>query len=269
MNHLDTSRTGRPSGAAGPLVSLLVGLLAVVGLGCAAVGVAPSSAAGASAPAGSSVASQDSASLGGTDVGRSARLESLQLRQPAAAPTSPRPAPPATVEPEPEPLPDIPVVDAAPRPPRSTRAAQPVRVQVPDVDIDVQVRPTGVAKDGSMELPETVRRAGWYEFGATPRDDAGSTVIAAHVDTTSEGLGPFSRLATIRRGERVVVTDRSGREHTYRVVSRRLVVATKLPVDDLFDRDGRPRLVLLTCGGAYDARNGYRDNVVVLAEPDR
>ena len=40
-------------------------------------------------------------------------------------------------------------------------------------------------------------------------------------------------------------------------------------MDELFDRDGPPRLVVLTCGGAYDARNGYRDNVVVIAEPDR
>jgi hypothetical protein len=43
----------------------------------------------------------------------------------------------------------------------------------------------------------------------------------------------------------------------------------KAPIADLFDRDGPPRLVVLTCGGAYDARNGYRDNVVVIAEPDR
>ena len=154
-------------------------------------------------------------------------------------------------------------------PPRSTKAAQPVRLQVPGVDINVEVRPTGVAKDGSMELPDTVRRAGWYEFGATPRDRVGSTVIASHVDTRSEGLGPFARLVSVRKGDRVVVTDRSGRDHAYRVVSRRQITATRLPVDELFDRDGRPRLVLLTCGGAYDARSGYRDNVVVVAEPDR
>lgn len=270
MNPPDTNRTGRPAGAAGPLVSLLVGLLAVVGLGCAAVGVAPSSAAGASPAIGGSSAT------GEGPADRSSRIEALELRAPAPPAASPSsaaspttPASPTSAEPDPAPLPDIPVVDAAPRPPRNTRAAQPVRLQVPDAGIDVEVRPTGVAEDGSMELPETVRRAGWYEFGATPRDEVGSTVIAAHVDTRTEGLGPFARLASVRKGERVVVTDRSGRDHSYRIVSRRLIVATRLPIEDLFDRDGRPRLVLLTCGGAYDARSGYRDNVVVLAEPDR
>ena len=120
-----------------------------------------------------------------------------------------------------------------------------------------------------MELPGTVRRAGWYRFGATPRERSGTTVIAAHVDTRSEGLGPFSRLTSVRRGDRIVLTDRAGDDHAYWIISRRLVDRTRLPVDDLFDRDGAPRLVVLTCGGAYDARNGYRDNVVVIAEPDR
>lgn len=260
MTDHDTSRFDRPVGAARPLVSWLVGVLAVVGLGCAAVGVAPSPAAG-------TLPTSSAGTVERPGVDLSSRLDALELRQPAA-PSPARPEAPS-VEPDPAPLPDIPVVDAAPRPPRSTKAAQPVRLQVPGADIDVEVRPTGVAKDGSMELPDTVRRAGWYEFGATPRDRVGSTVIASHVDTRSEGLGPFARLVSVRKGDRVVVTDRSGRDHAYRVVSRRQITATRLPVDELFDRDGRPRLVLVTCGGAYDARSGYRDNVVVVAEPDR
>jgi sortase (surface protein transpeptidase) len=135
-------------------------------------------------------------------------------------------------------------------------------------DLDVRVEPTGVAEDGSMELPDTVRRAGWYRYSAVPSSRIGSTVIAAHVDTRTEGLGPFARLAGLRRSDRIVLTDRSGADHRYSVEVIRRVTRTKLPVDDLFDRDGSPRLVLITCGGAYDARNGYHDNIVVLAEPD-
>jgi hypothetical protein len=40
-----------------------------------------------------------------------------------------------------------------------------------------------------------------------------------------------------------------------------------LPLDELFRRDGPPRLTLLTCGGPFLAEYGsYRDNVVVVAE---
>lgn len=134
-------------------------------------------------------------------------------------------------------------------------------------DIDVRVVVSGVGDDGDMQLPSTVRRAGWYRYSAAPGAESGRTVIAAHVDTRAEGLGPFARLRQVGIGDRVVVSDRSGTDHAYAVVSRRHVARSRLPVDEVFDRDGAHRLVLVTCGGAYDARNGYHDNVVVLAEP--
>lgn len=256
MTHSPTSRSGRPLGTVGPLVSALAGFLTAVGLGCAAVGVLPSSAADLAV----------SASESTTDGAR--WLESLELRR-LAEPSADEQKPPTIAEPAPASLPEIPVVDAAPRSQRSAKALQPARLRIDVADLDVEVRPTGVAEDGSMQLPETIRRAGWYRFGATPSDPAGTTVIAAHVDTRSEGLGPFARLASVRRGERIMVTDRASEEHAYRVVSRQHVARTGLPVEDLFNRDGPPRLVVLTCGGAYDARTGYHDNIVVIAEPNR
>jgi hypothetical protein len=42
---------------------------------------------------------------------------------------------------------------------------------------------------------------------------------------------------------------------------------TGLPAS-AFARDGAPRLVLITCGGPFDAATGnYEDNVVVYATP--
>lgn len=146
-------------------------------------------------------------------------------------------------------------------------AASPVRLRIAAADIDVPVVTTGVTDDGDMQLPGTVRRAGWYRFSATPGASTGRTVIAAHVDTREEGLGSFARLRQVRSGDRVVVTDRSGADHAYQVVSRRHIARSRLPVDEVFGRGGHHRLVLVTCGGAYDLRNGYHDNVVVLAEP--
>ena len=82
-----------------------------------------------------------------------------------------------------------------------------------------------------MELPDTVRRAGWYRYSALPGSRVGSTVIAAHVDTRAEGLGPFAGLADLRKGDRIVVSDRSGTEHGYRVRVIRQVIQSRLPVD--------------------------------------
>jgi len=45
------------------------------------------------------------------------------------------------------------------------------------------------------------------------------------------------------------------------------VPKAELPAD-VWARDGEPRLVLITCGGAFDSAAGhYRDNVVASARP--
>jgi len=48
--------------------------------------------------------------------------------------------------------------------------------------------------------------------------------------------------------------------------AKQLVIdKNQLPPDDVWARTGSPRLVLVTCGGRYDAsRRGYDDNVVLL-----
>ena len=161
---------------------------------------------------------------------------------------------------------NVPVRAAGLPDPMRSRGTVPERVAIDGVGISLPVRPVGVEDDGSMELPRTVSRAGWYEFGARPADAQGTTVLAAHVDTRREGLGPFARLREAKEGSTITVADRSGDEHIYRVVDLMRVPKSRAPLDQVFDRSGPARLAVLTCGGAYDQDSGYRDNVIVLAE---
>ena len=58
-----------------------------------------------------------------------------------------------------------------------------------------------------------------------------------------------------------------GRTFTYRVVSVRDYLKRDLP-PDVYSIKGRPRLVLVTCGGPFVQSAGhYRDNVVLTAVP--
>ena len=41
-----------------------------------------------------------------------------------------------------------------------------------------------------------------------------------------------------------------------------------VPLAEVFDRSGEPRLILITCGGAYHRGTGYTDNVVATALPE-
>lgn len=186
--------------------------------------------------------------------------------------TSP-PTPSATAEPSPATpsatAPAVPVAPATPPPAAAPSPTAPVRVVVAGRDVDVPVDPVGVAPDGQMEIPPLAERGGWYRFGADPGDPAGTTVVAAHVDSiASGGTGPFVHLVDVRPGDAVEVTLADGSTRAYAVdaVTRFPKAEARWP--DVFTRDGPPRLALVTCGGAFDRdTRHYVDNVLVTATP--
>ncbi len=163
-------------------------------------------------------------------------------------------------------LPDVPVRPATDQAPAAPPA--PERLVISALDIDMTVDRVGIEDDGTMELPPTGERAGWYEFGPAPASPAGTTVVAAHVDTRSGGLGPFAALLEVETGTEVTVTDADGTTHNYTVDGVERIPKDEVQLDAVFDRAGDPRLVLVTCGGTFDQRAGhYADNVVVTAVP--
>ncbi len=154
-------------------------------------------------------------------------------------------------------------------PPVARERPAPARFAAASIGVDLPVVRTGVTDEGLMQLPESNREVAWYGYGSRPGDPEGTTVLAAHVDTRAEGLGPFARLRELRRGAALSVTDADGRTRAYTVTSVEDVPKSKIPLDQLFRQDGPPGLTVLTCGGPFDRRTGYRDNIVVTAQPTR
>jgi hypothetical protein len=143
----------------------------------------------------------------------------------------------------------------------------PVRVRVDGHGIDANVVPVSVAADtNELAVPPSPELVAWYEAGPAP-DEAGNTVLAAHVDWDGR-QGPFFTLDAVPVGAEVIVTLADGREVTYRVVSNARIAKVDLPRNEIFARAGAPQLVLITCGGDFDQhRRHYADNVVLFAEP--
>ena len=187
----------------------------------------------------------------------------------AAAPT------PAAADPSP--IAARPTVPTAPAPVIATRPAvplpapvvvPPVRLSIPARGIEAPVDPVGVEPEGEMTLPADVDRVGWYRFGPAPGAPEGAAVVAGHVDDAEQGLGALAPLREAEPGDEVVVEAADGTSTRWTVTSRELIDKPGLPLGDLFTRTGAPRLVLITCGGPFDAGlRSYRDNVVVVAEP--
>ena len=131
----------------------------------------------------------------------------------------------------------------------------------------MRVRVSATARGGDLAIPANIKQAGWWDGGSRLGDPYGGIVIAAHVDSFTQGLGRFAELLTMRPGDFVTLTSAHLREQ-FRVVSADLVPKSSVSAtSDLFSAQGRPRLVLITCGGAYTPAAGYRSNMVVTATP--
>lgn len=118
-----------------------------------------------------------------------------------------------------------------------------------------------------MEIPDSAAVAGWYQYGPAPSEEAGNAVMAAHVDSP-QGLGPFGRLLNVTEGAVIEVESASGEQVTYEVVDVEQTDKREVDLSQVFADDGPAQLVLVTCGGAWDAGRGhYDDNVIVTAVP--
>ena len=167
-----------------------------------------------------------------------------------------------------------PSATAAPSPvPPARRARSALEPQAPSRAVlpsgrTVDVRAVGTTPAGLLDVPEDIEVAGWWRGAARLGDPFGSILVAAHVDSTTQGLGPFAELLSVAPGSRVRLTS-AGLVQTYAVRSRRLLPQGTLDSGSgLFDVSGAPRLVLVTCAPPYDAsRGGYQNLAVVTAVP--
>ncbi len=160
-------------------------------------------------------------------------------------------------------------VTATPGVPASsqTRPLRPRAVTLPSATrVPVDVASTTTA--GRLQVPDDISRAGWWDGGARVGDDYGAMVIASHVDSTTQGLGPFAELLDVTAGDQLTVRAR-GLEQSFTVERVRLVPKSDLDTSDaLFSTAGAARLVLITCAGPYEPDNGgYQDLAVVTARP--
>lgn len=145
----------------------------------------------------------------------------------------------------------------------------PVRLRIPSLGIQGDVRPVGMSDATTMQVPEDIAVVGWFDRSVLPIAEVGHTVLVGHRDGAIDPNGVFRRLGEIGEGDAITVRDHSGRRIDYEVtrvdVLHDEVFAQMAP--RIFQTSGPHRLVLITCGGAYDGeKGGYQANVVVMAE---
>lgn len=161
-------------------------------------------------------------------------------------------------------------LDAAPAQPgrRSGAASEkPLSSRLPSGKV-VRIRPVATTRDGTLAVPGDIRVAGWWRGGSRLGDPFGSTLLAAHVDSFTQGLGPYAELLTVRAGQTIVLTSAHLRQK-FSVTSLRLLAKGTLPSTPwVYSPRGARRAVLVTCAGPFvPNKGGYQRLAVVTARP--
>jgi hypothetical protein len=147
-------------------------------------------------------------------------------------------------------------------------SATPSRISISALAVNSPVVAEGVDAAGEMNIPTDIHTIGWYQWSSAPGASAGSIVMVGHVDSAKQGLGSFFNLKTLAQGALVTITIADGKTWNYHVVAREEFPKTNVPLAAIFDQSGAPRLILATCGGAFDeATRSYKDNIVITALP--
>lgn len=143
----------------------------------------------------------------------------------------------------------------------------PTSIRLPS-GVELPVRAASTRGNGLLDVPDDPRLAGWWEGGSSLGDPFGSTLLAAHVDSRTLGLGPYAEVLTLRPADVLTVRSRHLVQR-FRLDRLRLVDQGPLGGEPwIYSPRGARRLVLVTCAPPYDpARGGYQQLVVAVARP--
>jgi sortase (surface protein transpeptidase) len=185
-------------------------------------------------------------------------------------PTAPaeRPTARATSTPEPPALvPEVAPPTPAAEPTSPPAPSQPIRLIVPEIDLDLRPVPVGL---DDRRVPIVPRHdVGWFTDGAYPAQGS-NVVFWGHVlrwKDAPQVPAPFARVHELRPGAELIIATADGREHHYRVTEQ--VQVRPQDVQYIYPTNGE-RVTLVSCIGDKVIVNGTLTKefrLVTIAQP--
>ena len=142
-------------------------------------------------------------------------------------------------------------------------------IKIPSQSINARILPLGVTSNNTVQSPNNIFDAGWYNGSAKPGDAGtnGAILIDGHVHGPSLP-GVFANLKKMKLGDSIQIQRGDNKIFTYKVVNVQSYDAKTFSLGPALTsaKAGTPGLNLITCGGKYNqSEGGYTQRVVVYA----
>lgn len=148
---------------------------------------------------------------------------------------------------------------------QSIQGMVPARVAIPSIGVDAAIEATGILENGEMGVPEDINQVGWFEPGFKV-GAKGHAVLAGHVDSLT-GPAIFYHLKKVEAGEKVIVTDKDGREMVYEIQEKTSYPTDEAPIEEIFGPSDGRMINLITCTGTFNRDTGsHEERLVVTAK---
>lgn len=136
------------------------------------------------------------------------------------------------------------------------------------INVNANVVPVDILKDGSLGAPSTAWDVGWYNKSSLPGTSSGALLIDGHVNDALNHPGIFYSISTLRAGDEIKVERGDKQLFTYTVIKVEQKPVDQVDMSSLLHsyESGKEGLNLITCGGTYNYQNKtYDDRTMVYA----
>jgi LPXTG-site transpeptidase (sortase) family protein len=149
-----------------------------------------------------------------------------------------------------------------------TSAGLPVRLKIPEIDVDAAIEHIGLTPDGAMDTPKGPAEVAWFNLGPHPGEN-GSAVIAGHYGWKNNTPAVFDNLHKLRKSDKISIEDEKGAIITFVVREIRIYGKDEAAPDVFGSNDGKAHLNLVTCAGVWNKPEKTRsDRLIVFADKE-
>lgn len=141
-------------------------------------------------------------------------------------------------------------------------AADPIKIRIPDLELDADMDPLEVGQNQTLNPPTSYDRTGWWRDGPEP-GEKGPAVVAGHVDSY-KGPAVFYRLRDLTPGGEILIDRADGTTVVFQIDRVEQHSKSNFPTEAVYKQTPDSQLRLVTCGGEFDESAGsYRDNLII------